>query len=366
MEPCTDPEGAWLFFVTTGNERIKQIMTGTQPLSQIESPTGSYVTRYPWAEEMAIKQQSLFWPAEELGVEEDENDFKINLNEAERHGVLVAQAIITQYELMIGGTEMWGGKIAKMFPRPEVQRMCAVFSNVELNSHAPFYAIGNRVMGNHSDEFYNSWKDDPILADRIGVIDEYAASTDALETTAALTFLEGATLFSILGFFKGANSRGFNFIAHFVAGIDGSTKDENFHSMASANLFRTCKQERMDAGNHTKEQESKLRQKILRIAINAYEHDLRIIEKMFEIPGNRFVKKEELIEFLQDRINICLKRLDMRAMFERKTEGVISGWFYDQISSVKMPDFFAATQLQYKRNWAKHQLGFDKELINAY
>jgi ribonucleotide reductase beta subunit family protein with ferritin-like domain len=138
------------------------------PLSQIETPTSSYVPRYAWAEEKAIQQQSLFWPAEELGVEEDENDFKINLNAAERHGVLTAQAIITQYELMIGGTEMWGGKISKMFPRPEIQRMCACFANVELGSHAPFYAIGNKVMGNHTDEFYNSWKADPILAERIG------------------------------------------------------------------------------------------------------------------------------------------------------------------------------------------------------
>jgi len=335
------------------------------PLSQIETPTSSYVARYHWAEEDAIRQQSLFWPAEELGVEEDENDFKINLNAAERHGVLTAQAIITQYELMIGGTEMWGGRIAKLFPRPEIQRMCATYANVELGSHAPFYALGNRVMGNHTDEFYNSWKDDSVLSERISFIDNCAKSNNALEVTAALTFLEGATLFSILGFFKGFNSRGFNLIPHFVAGIDGSTKDENFHSMSSAKLFRQCKQERMDAGNHSAEQELELRHSILKMATDAYVHDLRVIEKMFELPGNRVSNKQELIEFLQDRIDICLKRLDMRTMFARKTEGVISGWFYDQISSVKMPDFFAATQLQYTRNWKKHELIFVKELVNA-
>lgn len=334
------------------------------PLSQIETPTGSYVTRYAWAEEMAITQQSLFWPAEELGVEEDENDFKINLNDAERHGVLTAQAIISQYELMIGGQEMWGGKISRMFPRPEIQRMCATFANVELGSHAPFYAIGNKVMGNHTDEFYNSWKEDPILAERIAFIEECAKSKDALECTAALTFLEGATLFSILGFFKGANSRGFNFIPHFVAGIDGSIKDENFHSLASANLFKQCKKERMEAGNHSKDQESSLRNKIVKMAIDAYQHDLRIIEKMFEIPGIRFVKKQEVIEFLQDRLNKVLQRLDMRAMFDRE-EGTISDWFYDQLNTIKVPDFFASTQLQYTRNWAKHKLVFVQELAHA-
>lgn len=335
------------------------------PLSQIETPTDSYVARYQWAEDYAIQQQSLFWPAEELGVEEDENDFKHNLNPAERHGVLTAQSVITQYELMIGGTELWGGKIAQLFPRPEVQRMCACFANVELGSHAPFYAIGNRVMGNHTDEFYSSWKTDDILAQRIEFLNTCTQADDALEVTAALTFMEGATLFSILGFFKGFNSRGFNLIPHFVAGIDGSTKDENFHSLASAMLFRQCKQERMAAGNHTKEQEIALRLKIVKMAENAYLHDLRIIERMFEIPGNRVVQKQEVVEFLQDRINECLHRLDMRLMFDRD-KGSISSWFYEQLSTVKVPDFFATTQLQYTRNWARHKLIFRQDVANEY
>jgi ribonucleotide reductase beta subunit family protein with ferritin-like domain len=333
-------------------------------LSQIETPTDSYVTHYPWAVEMAIKQQSLFWPAEELGVEDDEQDFRTNLIEGELHGVLTAQSIITQYELMIGGDELWGGKIAKLFPRPEIQRMCACFANVELGSHAPFYDLANKVLGKATDEFYTQWKLDPVFAERIEFIHECAGSNDALEVTAALAFLEGAILFSVLGFFKGFNSRGFNLIPHFVSGIDGSTKDENFHSIASANLFRQCKAERTEAGNHSKRKDNGLKEKIVKMAKTVYDHELLIIDKMFEVGTNRVVKKQEVIEFLEDRINVVLNRLEMEPMFERK-QGVISGWFYQQLSTVKVPDFFAATQLQYTRNWAKHKLGFKKELVNA-
>ena len=333
-------------------------------LSQIETPTDSYVARYPWATEMAIKQQSLFWPAEELGVDEDENDFRTKLIEGELHGVLYAQSILTQYELMIGGVEMWGGKIAKLFPRPEIQRMCACFANVELGSHAPFYDLGNKVLGKATDEFYTQWKQDPILAERIAFIEECANSDDALEVTAALAILEGAILFSIFGYFKGFNSRGFNLIPHFVSGIDGSTKDENFHSIGSANLFRQCKSERTELGNHTPEQQAVLAQKIDRMCESVYQHELQIIEQMFSVGHNRVVKKEELIDFLQDRINVVRNRLELPPMFEKK-QGVISGWFYQQLSTVKVPDFFAATQLQYTRNWKKHELGFVKELVNA-
>lgn len=337
----------------------------TAPKSQIETPTDSYVCRYPWAKDKAIEQQAIFWPAEELGVEEDEQDFRTKLNPAELHGIITAQSILTQYELLIGGEEFWGGKIAKLFPRPEIQRMCAVFTNVELNSHAPFYNIGNEVMGNATDEFYTQWKRDPILAERINYIHEIAASDDALEVTAAVAFLEGAVLFSAFGFFKGFNSRGFNFIPHFVSGIDGSAKDENLHSMASAMLFQQCKQERVANGNHTKEDDLCLSTLIRSIAFVIAEHEKLINAHLFEVPGNRVITLEELNHFTEDRINIVLGRLGQPPMFDRQL-GTVSGWFYDQLSTVKIPDFFAATQLQYTRNWAKHKLTFRKEMANEF
>lgn len=333
-------------------------------LSQIETPTDSYVAKYPWATEMAIEQQALFWPAEELGVEEDEQDFRVNLNAAERHGVLTAQSVLTQYELMIGGNELWGANISRMFPRPEIQRMAACFANVELGSHAPFYALGNKVLGIATDEFYSSWKQDPILAERVEFINECAASDDALEVTAALAFLEGAVLFTAFGFFKGFNSRGNNWIPHFVSGIDGSAKDENFHSIASAMLFTQCRTERMALGNHTEAQDAELKRKITSIAEKVVAHERRINDLLFAVPGNRVVTKEELNHFLEDRVDIVLSRLGMPPMFG-KEKGEISVWFYQQLSTVKVPDFFAATQLQYTRNWAKHRLVFRKDIAHV-
>lgn len=329
------------------------------PLSTIETPTESYVCTYPWATEMAIKQQSLFWFAEELGVEEDEQDFRHHLNKAELHGVTTAQSILTQYELMIGGEELWGGTLARMFPRPEIQRMCACFANVELGSHAPFYDLGNKVMGNSTDEFYTQWKKDPMLVERIAFISEQSRSSDALVVTAAVAFLEGVVLYSAFGFFKGFNSRGYNLIPHFVSGIDGSAKDEDFHSKASVSLFLTCRKERTEAGTHSEEQDATLAKTILKMAAQVYEHEKRIIDLMFSVEGNRVVTKQEVIDFVEDRINIVLQRLGLAPMFKRES-GEISTWFYKQLSTVKVPDFFASTQLQYTRDWNKPKLKYQK------
>ena len=326
-------------------------------LSQIETPTESFVERYPWATQMAQEQQAIFWPAEELGVEEDEADFRHKLTESERHGTLFAQSVLTKYEAMIGGDEFWGGRIAKLFPRPEIIRMCACFANVEIGSHAPFYKFGNDGLGVASDDFYAQWKRDPILATRIGFMDRMSKHKNPLVVTAALTFMEGAVLFSIFGYFKGFNARGHNKIPHFVSGIDASAKDENFHSMASATLFNQCRQDRIEAGNHTKRMDSALNKKIREMARMVYEHELQIIDRLFEKGDTEVISKKELIEFLEDRINICLGRLGQPAMFDHAS-GEISTWFYAQLSKVKIPDCFAATQVQYTKNWAKHKLTF--------
>ena len=70
------------------------------------------------------------------------------------------------------------------------------------------------------------------------------------------------------------------------------------------------------------------------------------------------VKKAELIEFIQDRVNVVLGYLGYPPLFE-KEKGTISEQFYLNVSSFKSSDFFANTQLQYKRNWSRYKLKFN-------
>lgn len=334
----------------------------TKPLSRIETPTESYVEVYPEASKAAISQMAIFWPAEELGVEEDAGDFYTKLTEGEREGILALQTVLTQYELMIGGEEMWGGRISAMFPRPEIQRACAVFAMVELNSHAPFYDLINKALNLATDEFYTTWKRDKDLSQHIGWIGKQAETGDPLEATAALAFLEGVMLFSAFAFFKSFNSRGYNMIPHFVAGIDGSAKDENYHSMFSAWLYRTCLAERLIGDNMSRNQASKLNDKIKRMALDVHNHEIAMIDRIFaHAPETiRTVSKDEMQHFIRDRTNVVLERLGQPKLFDQEP-GVISGWFYQSLSTYKHSDFFASTQLQYTRNWSKEKLAFTED-----
>lgn len=330
--------------------------------TRIETPKEGYVVDYPQAVEASQQQTKIIWFAEELGVEKDENDIRTKCTEGERHGITTVLKLFTQYELMLGGEEFWGGKVSKMFPRPEIQRMAATFSFVELGIHGPFYDLINKTLGIATDEFYTSWKDDPIMVERIAFIDKYAASEDALEATAAFAFMEGVVLFSNFAFLKSFNVGGFSLIPHITAGIDGSAKDENYHSMASAWLFNQCLQEREQMGLIDSNGKQNLRKKIKRIAEKVYEHEAALCDRIFEKGGIRTIEKEDILDFIKDRINMVLSYLNVKPLYE-KEEGLITEWFYSQLNSFKYSDFFNSQQLQYVRSWKKHELKFDMEVL---
>jgi len=326
--------------------------------TQIETPKDTYTEDYPQAVKLAEDQTHIIWFANELGVEKDEGDIRTKCTEGERHGITTVLKLFTKYELSLGGDEFWGGKVSRMFPRPDIQRMAATFAFVELGVHTPFYDLINKTLGIATDEFYNSWRGEPVLEARMAFVEKYAGSDCPLEATAAFAFMEGVVLFSNFAFLKSFNVGGFNLIPHITAGIDASSKDENHHSLASGWLFRQCLIEREQLGLIDTQGKQNLRKKIKRIAEKVYEHESAICDLIFEKGGIRTITKEQILDFIQDRINVVLGYLDMKPLFDKEV-GQVSEWFYSQLSSFKYSDFFSAQQVQYTRNWKKQELKFD-------
>lgn len=336
-------------------------------LSQIETPTESQVEYYPQASQAAIQQMAIFWPAEELGVEEDHNDFQHGLKEGERFAVLALQRYLSKIERVIGGDGFWGGRIGQMYPRPEVIRAASVFNMMENNSHAPFYRIGNEVIGVATDEFYEEFKNIPVFSEHIAYIVKQSKSKCKLRATAALMFLEGVPLYGAFAFFKSFGVRGHNKFPHFIAGIDGSAKDENFHCMFAAWLINQTIAERLQLENMTIAQINKFHTLLRKMARKVYKHECAIIDYIFSYKPEDIttITRNELKHFVRDRVNTILSFVELPPMFKAKA-GIVSKWFYDQLNAYKFQDFFATTQLQYRRNWKKHKLVFNMELAQQY
>jgi len=324
---------------------------------RILTPKTVYTIDYPEAVEFASTQMDVFWHPDEIEVEKDLHDLKTNFTEAEYHGVVTTLKLFTLYEQVIG-KEYWSGRVAKIFPRPDIERMANCFSFFEINIHAPFYNKLNEVLGLDTDEFYSSYVEDPILKSRMDWIDRAVAKPrdnefDILESLGTFSIIEGAILYSNFAFLKHFQSEGKNKLVNVTAGINFSVRDENLHSEGGAWLFNTLLRECLELNILTKEDVVRLQDNIVTTCHQILEHESRIIDMIFEKGHIKGVTDKQLKNFVESRLDLCLEQLQFQKIF-KPHYNPIKDWFYKNINSAKMHDFFIRLGSEYNRNWSEN------------
>jgi len=287
---------------------------------------------------------AIAWPPKEFPVEEDIHEVKTNCTEAEKHGVISTLKLFTNYELK-AGNEYWGNRIAKKYPRVCIQRMANAFANAELNMHAPFYNELNKALNLDTEEFYTSYKQDKVLKERMEFIDDCISSKDDLLSLAVFSMVEGAVLYSAFAFLKHFRTGGKNKFKNLISGINASVRDENLHAVGGAWLFNTHLEE---LGSNLDKKE--LEENIYKAAEKILEHEKAIISMLFEKGSIVGITPTQLEHFVESRLNICLNNLGYKKHWEVKYNP-IADWFYDNINSLKLHDFFDTGGSDYSRNW---------------
>lgn len=306
---------------------------------RLQTPKESYTFDYPEAVEASDKQISVFWPADEICVEKDIQDIRVNMTPAEAHGVVTTLRLFTLYELR-AGSDYWLGRVMKEFPRPDIQRAASTFGFFELNVHAPFYNKINDALMLNTDEFYLSYVKDPTLASRIEFIDSAVSDEDLLVSLGTFSMIEGAVLYSSFAFLKHFQTNGKNKLLNVVRGVNFSARDENIHAEFGAWLHNELCKEMGVAPS----------ERLINVASDIYDHECRIVDMIFEKGEIDGITPEQLKAFIKSRINICLENLGLSPMFEVKND-IISTWFYKNINSVQLNDFFTGVGNSYNRNW---------------
>ena len=316
-------------------------------------PKTTYTVDYPTAIEFAKQQAEIFWLPDEIEVEKDLHDLKTNFTEAEYHGVISTLKLFTMYELSVGN-DYWQNYITKVFPRPDIQRMATTFAFMEIGVHAPFYAKLNEVLGLDTDEFYESYKEDVVLANRMAWIGKRTEKRDTvyniLKSVGVFSMIEGAVLYSSFAFLKHFNSAGKNKLININAGINFSAIDETLHSQAGAWLFRTLLQEATADGQVTDIFLEELTKELEDTTKVILEHESIIIDKIFEKGHIKGITENQLKHFVESRLDICLKNLGFKGIF-KPSYNPIAEWFYKDLESSTLHDFFSSTGSDYNRNW---------------
>lgn len=328
------------------------------PLPRLLTPKSTYTFDYPTAIEFSELQIKNHWHAEEIEVEKDLHDLKVNFSDSEIHGVTTTLKLFTAYELFVGD-EYWNNVISKVFRRPEIQRMANCFSFFELNVHAPFYNKLNEVLGLNTDEFYNSYVKDPILKDRMkwigtqveGINLQELKPYKVLKSIGAFSMVEGAVLYSAFAFLKHFQAEGKNKLVNVTSGINFSVQDENLHAEAGAWIFRTLLKELedIDTINFNK---TRLFNSLIGTAVQVYEHESRIVDMLFERGPIKGITATQLKNFVQHRLDLCLENLGIEKHF-KPTYNPISRWFYKNVGITQLHDFFYKQGSQYTRDWVE-------------
>ena len=318
------------------------------------TPKSEYIVDYPVAIEFAEQQAEIIWFPLEIEVEKDLHDLKTNCTEAEYHGVISTLKLFTLYELNVGN-DYWQNYISKVFPRPDIQRMAATFSFMELGVHAPFYNKINEVLGLDNEEFYNSYKEDEVLSNRMAWIGKRTEKRDTvyniLKSVGIFSMIEGAILYSSFAFLKHFNSNGKNGCININAGINFSAIDENLHATAGAWLFRTLLQEAKDDGQVTPIFLEELIRELEDTAKVILEHESIIIDKIFEKGAIKGITPNQLMHFVGSRLDVCLVNMGFKGIF-KPTYNPIARWFYKDVeSSGILHDFFSSQGSSYTRSW---------------
>lgn len=319
-------------------------------LTKIQTPKDTFTVDYPEAVEFMNQQQAIFWPHFEVKVAKDKQDILVNMTQAESHGVIETLRLFSKYEAIIGD-EFWLNFVMQKFPRAaDIQPMAAMFGAMELAVHLNFYKTLNEELGIATDDFYNSYKEDEELNQRIEYLETVLHQDDDLRALGGFTFGEGAVLYTSFAFLKHFQSQGKNKLLNVVSGINFSARDENLHAEAAAWLFRTLKQEKIDAGLLDDDYLNALEQDIYKSAETVLEHEKLIIKKIFSKGKIEGITELQLEHFAQSRINKCLRELGYKNLWTVEYNPVAE-WFYRGINGYQAQDFFSSQGNQYQRNW---------------
>jgi ribonucleotide reductase beta subunit family protein with ferritin-like domain len=327
-------------------------------MTKLREPTNSFTIKYPKLVEFAdLQLNEFYWRWKEIQVEKDKHQFLTELTEAEKHAVLTAAKLFVKYESFVGN-EFWMNRVMKMFPRPEVERLSATFGMVELAVHSPFYQALNTQLGLDTDEFWESYIEDPILSSRMDYLNSFIVSDDDRLALAVFSMMEGAILFSSFALFKSFNSNGHNLLVNFGAGINQSALDENLHHEAGAYLFnQDLKESKLG-----KEVKAELFSKIQEAAVRLYEHEDAIIEKFHEKGILRGITKEQFKVFIKSRLNYCLNNFGIDPIFDiAGVDNPVEKWFGDKIKGYVANDFFNTLGREYSSRFTENKFGWKIE-----
>lgn len=298
---------------------------------------------YPKAYEYMKLQQNNFWLPSEVDMSRDIEDWKNKLTDSER--LIIGQILKSFVQSETHISEYWSSNVTRWFPKHEIVGMAVTFGAFE-QIHSEGYDYLNVELGL---EDYEAFTKDPTAMaklSRLQTVDGSSKQEIARSLAIFSACTEGTSLFS--SFVILANMSRLGYMKGVKNIIEWSQRDELFHAVAGAWLFRTFVQEHPEV--LTKEFKKELYE-AMRLTVELEDN---FIDGAFTLGDMRGLDPKDLKNFIRDRANSMLLELGLKTNWKNIDQDSLErmSWFSQMSYGVNNTDFFSARVTDYaKVNW---------------
>jgi len=285
-----------------------------------------------------------YWIHTEFNFTTDIDDFKTKITDDEREVIKRSMLAIAQIEVNV---KTFWADLYKRMPITEVGDVGMTFAESEVR-HKDAYAQLIRILG--LEEEFQNVVEIPAIKDRIAYLTKYLDGTrskdNKMYTKSVLLFslfIEHVSLFSqfliMMSFNKEKNL--FKGISNVV---EATSKEEDIHGNFGAEIINIIKKE--NPGWFDAEFE----ELIDSACKKAYKAECKILDWIFETGELDFLSKDTIQNFIKNRFNNSLQKIDMKPIFEVDFEEIEKTlWFDVEITSTKEGDFFYKKSIDYNK-----------------
>lgn len=285
-----------------------------------------------------------YWIHSEFNYTSDVDDFKTNVNRAEKTAIEHSMLAIAQIEVAV---KTFWGDIYKRMPKPEVGAVGATFAESEVR-HMEAYSHLLEILG--LNDRFEELEEVPAIKKRMDYLDSVAApspsATDREYTQSVLLFslfIEHVSLFSqflvMMSFNKHENL--FSGISNVV---EATSKEEQIHGQFGIEIVNRVRQEQPEWFDD--EYEASVR----KLCRNVLDAEADIVDWIFEDGELEFLPKDVVMAFIKNRMNNSLESVGYEPEFETDDELVEkTRWFDEEVIATKHVDFFEKRSINYSK-----------------
>ncbi len=286
-----------------------------------------------------------YWVHTEFNFSGDVQDFQVNTTLVEKSVIRKTMLAIAQIEVKV--KTFWADTYSKM-PKPEVGGVGMTFAESEVR-HMDAYSHLLDILGLEDD--FEEITEVPAIRDRIDYLEDCLAgaeSEDREEYAQSVllfsTFVEHVSLFSqfliMTSFDK--HEKQFKGISN---AVEATSKEEQIHGLFGQELIRTMQEENPDLFG------DEFDERVQEACRKAYEAEMKVLDWIFSEGELDFLPREQIDEFVKDRFNKSLEKVNVSPMFETDDDLLEEvRWFDEDIMMTKDNDFFSKRSTTYNKH----------------